>query len=621
MIRHIIAALAFVSVAGGAFGQYIYERQRVTTWAGETFYDSSRHELGKFFRPEGVAFDKAGNMYVADTGNHVIRKVSPSKVVTTLAGWPGSAGAANGTGSAARFFSPAGVAVDAAGNVFVADSGNNAVRKISPGGVVTTVAGQLGQREGYVDGPGTLARFYSPQGVAVDKSGVVYVTDYLNDCIRKISPGGNVSTLAGMPRDHWGNVDGVGKDAWLVDPKGITMGSTGDIYFTEQSYPGYVRKVTPEGVVTTIAGRSVTDFRDHQDGPNDVATFESLTGIAVNNAGTIYVADSQNLLIRKVRPDGFVTTVAGHAIDHGWYSRVDGVGAGASVAAYGMAFAPNGILYTADAPSATIRALEPIQIPQLLNLSTRAQVQPGDGVLIGGFISQNPMSKKVMIRAIGPSLRQSGISAALLDPVLELHDATGVIAANDDWKSSQEAKILATGVAPLHDRESAIITTIEYARAYTAVVRGKGAATGVALVEIYDLESTGGSVLANISTRGVVGSSANVMIGGFIVGPSAPTTTQILTRVLGPSLASSGVQNPMQDPALEVRNADGAIVGRNADWKTDAVTQFHAPSYLHPRDDRESLLWMQLQPGAYTAIARDTAGPGGVGLLEIYNLD
>ena len=205
----------------------------------------------RFYFPNGVAVDSAGNVYVADTNNYTIRKITPSGVVSTLAGLAGSPGSADGTGSAARFNDPYGVAVDSAGNVYVADTGNNTIRKITPSGVVSTLAGLAGSI-GSADGTGSAARFFQPYGVAVDSAGNVYVADTNNNTIRKITPSGVVSTLAGLA-GSFGSADGTGSAARFYYPEGVAVDSAGNVYVADTGNDT-IRKITPSGVVSTLAG-------------------------------------------------------------------------------------------------------------------------------------------------------------------------------------------------------------------------------------------------------------------------------------------------------------------------------------------------------------------------------
>ena len=195
--------------------------------------------------------DAAGNVYVADASNDTIRKITPAGVVTTLAGSPGQTGSADGTGSAARFYSPRGVAVDAAGNVYVADTFNDTIRKITPAGVVTTLAGTAGQ-SGSADGTGSAARFDDPDGVAVDGAGNVYVADSATTRSARSRPAGVVTTLAGTAGQA-GSADGTGSAARFNDPDGVAVDAAGNVYVADTSNDT-IRKITPAGVVTTLAG-------------------------------------------------------------------------------------------------------------------------------------------------------------------------------------------------------------------------------------------------------------------------------------------------------------------------------------------------------------------------------
>jgi sugar lactone lactonase YvrE len=262
----------------------------------------------RFNVPIGVAVDSSGNVHVADAGNHTIRKITPGRVVSTLAGLANSSGSADGTGSAARFDVPVGGAVDSSGNVYVADLGNHTIRKITPGGVVSTLAGLAGS-SGSTDGTGSAARFWLPNGVAVDSSGNVYVADTENSTIRKITPGGVVSTLAGLARSI-GSADGTGSAARFALPYGVAVDSSGNVYVAD-SYNWTIRKITPGGVVSTLAG--LAGSYGSADGTGSAARFNYPEGVAVDSAGNVYVADTFNNAIRKISPDGVVSTPAGLA--------------------------------------------------------------------------------------------------------------------------------------------------------------------------------------------------------------------------------------------------------------------------------------------------------------------
>lgn len=248
----------------------------------------------------------------------------------------------------------------------------------------------------------------------------------------------------------------------------------------------------------------------------------------------------------------------------------------------------------------------------LANISTRLRVEIGDNVLIGGFIVTGSEPKDVILRAIGPSLPVNG---RLNDPQLELYDSTGQqIALNDNWRSSQEQEIVATGVPPDNDSEAAIVRSLTPG-AYTAVVRGVNNTTGIALVELYDLNGADDSRFANISTRGFVQSGDNVLIGGiFITGTGTKT---VAVRAIGPSLP---VPARLEDPYLELHDGNGVLLQSNDNWRTDHEQEIIATT-VAPKDDHESAIVSILAPGRYTAIVRGVGGGTGVGLVEVYGLN
>src|SRR6266478_4197613 len=263
------------------------------------------------------------------------------------------------------------------------------------------------------------------------------------------------------------------------------------------------------------------------------------------------------------------------------------------------------------------------------NISTRLAVGTSDNVLIGGIIIQGNAPKKVIIRAIGPELTQYGVPGALQAPFLELHDVSGaLIAQNDNWgttiqggviTSDQVAEIQASGLAPGDSHESAIISTLEPGN-YTAIIRGvPDGTTGVALVEVYDLgtaslDVSSNAQLGNISTRGLVQTGDNVMIGGFIVRGDMPAT--VIVRAIGPSLTAYGVPGALQDPTLELHDGTGAVIGTNDNWQDDpGAAQIQADN-LAPSDPRESATIVTLNPGNYTAIVRGANGTTGIALVE-----
>jgi glucose/arabinose dehydrogenase len=258
---------------------------------------------------------------------------------------------------------------------------------------------------------------------------------------------------------------------------------------------------------------------------------------------------------------------------------------------------------------------------QPLNISTRARVETGDNVLIGGFIITGSVAKKVIVRAIGPSL--SGlVPGALADPVLELHAPGGaLITSNDNWQDdpAQKTEIMNSGLAPSNDLESSIVATLQPG-AYTAIVRGKNGTGGVGLAEIFDLDTAASSQLGNMSGRGFVQTGDNVMIGGLIVGNNIGAA-RVVVRAIGPSLSGAGVNNPLADPILELHDSNGALIGVNDNWQDDPdQAALITDSGLAPSNALESAMLTGLAPGPYTAIIRGKNGGTGVGLIEVFKV-
>ena len=253
---------------------------------------------------------------------------------------------------------------------------------------------------------------------------------------------------------------------------------------------------------------------------------------------------------------------------------------------------------------------------QLLNISTRLNVQDGENVSIGGFIITGNAPKKVIVRGIGPSLR--GMNPVLANPVLTLHRANGsMITSNDNWKDTQQNEIEASTLAPASDLEAAIVATLAPG-AYTAILAGEDGTTGLGLVEMYDLDVSSDSQLANISTRGLVQTNDDVMIGGFILG-NGPASEEVLIRALGPSL--SGVANPLADPTVALHDGNGTLLISNDNWRDDASQAGKvAATGLPPQNDSESAIVTTVAPGVYTAIVAGKDATSGVALAEVYHL-
>ena len=324
-------------VAVSSKAAFIYLPTASTTvFAGngkEGFANGIGH-AAQFNLPRGIGIHTMPDsfaLYVADTLNHRIRKILPSGVVSTFAG--SKQGAADGAASSARFNHPQGIAIDVAGNLYVADYLNHLIRKISSEGTVSTFAGST---QGYTDGTASRAQFSFPSDIAIDKQGNLYVVDTSNHGIRKISRTGMVSTFAG---GRQGTADGLGSDAEFRFPSGITIDVAGNLYVAD--YGNHrIRKISPEGFVITLAG----DTKGLQDGIGMAAQFNQPSGIAIDVAGNLYVADSGNNLIRKISPRGLVSTLVG---DRMW-GFADGADGDTTQLPYDIAIDAKGNLYVAE---------------------------------------------------------------------------------------------------------------------------------------------------------------------------------------------------------------------------------------------------------------------------------
>ena len=436
-----LVGLALTAIQSQA--QSIYEPYTFSTLAGYSGYGSAdgTGSAAQFHNPSGVAVDSVGNVYVADRWNHTIRKVTSAGVVTTLAGLlfqlpvDGNllGDSRDGTGSDAQFAYPSGVAVDVVGNVYVAD--RTTIRKVTPAGVVTTLAGLAGSY-GSADGTGSAAQFSGASGVALDSAGNIYVADEYNHTIRKITPVGTnwvVTTLAGSAGSS-GNRDGTASDARFDSPEGVAVDNAGNVYVADRAT---IRKVTPAGVVTTLAGKAGAD-PGSADGTGSAAVFgwcgggcgvSGPTGLAVDNLGNVYVADLWNNAIRKVTPEGAVTTLAGLAVSYG---SADGTGSGArfwgpsgvAVDSAGNVYVADSNVYVADTGNNTIRkgypALAITSSGSKLGFSgghfgfDLAGGPPGKAVVVEGstdLVSWLPLWTNALTGPVKFSDAQSGVSS------------------------------------------------------------------------------------------------------------------------------------------------------------------------------------------------------------------
>lgn len=325
---------------------YKNKNPRVTTFAGSGALGSANGEAStaSFSGLMGLAADSAGNIYVADSRNNLIRKVAADGHVTTLAG-NGSVGSADGKGDAASFFFPEAIAVDKNGVIYIADTQNKLIRKITQSGVVSTIAGEHTVTKGLRD---TTVRFDTPSGIAVDKNGNIFVADLSQNLIRKISTDGKISTVAG--NGDRGSKNGRYTSASFYVPEGIALDVKGNLYIAD-SYNNMIRKVSPCGMVVTLAGKST---RGSADGKGSNASFWHPNGLVVDKSGNIYVADVGNNKIRKITPDGVVSTLAGSGL------RGSANGDASQASFYqptGLALDKNGNIYVADYQNNLIRKI------------------------------------------------------------------------------------------------------------------------------------------------------------------------------------------------------------------------------------------------------------------------
>jgi hypothetical protein len=354
---------------------------------------------------------------------------------------------------------------------------------------------------------------------------------------------------------------------------------------------------------------------------------------AMLNPGTYWVEIQANMIYGTQGQWGWTNRTVTSYNAAVWRNPGGSLG---SCRAWGRRGATCGI--DASAPDQVYRLNGTMVSAQLGNISTRAFVQTGDNVMIGGFIVQGTAPKRVIIRAIGPELTQYGVPNPMADPTLELHNGTGaLIASNDNWQqtiiggiitASQVVAIQSSGHAPGDPRESAIIAELPPGN-YTAIVRGVTNTTGVALAEVYNLSSSSDSILRNISTRSFVQTGDNIMIGGFIVQGSTPR--RVVIRAIGPELGAPpyNIPNALANPTLELHNGSGALIASNDNWMTtilggiitrDQVQDIRDSGHA-PTDPSESAIIATLAPGNYTAIVRGVNNTTGVGLVEVYDLD
>jgi hypothetical protein len=536
-------------VTDGVFVKMITPSGNVTTIAG------GNNSLGS---PTGIAADNQGNLIVADASNDVILRVSiQTGVVSNYAGFAQQFGSADGTGTAARFSTPDAVAVDSGGNVYVADSGGTKVRKIAPGGIVTTLAGMSGNT-GSADGTGAAAQFYAENGIAIDTAGNVYVTE-ANNTVRKVTQAGVVTTLAGVS-NVGGSSNGSGAAALFSDPFGIAVDAAGDMFITDKDNDTirerYAAANASPSVTTQPASQSVS--------LGATATFSvAAAGVPVPNYQWLF---DGSYLTGETNPTLTVSNVQADTL--GSYSVILSSPSGTVTSDTATLSSPG---VTPVAPSTTTTS-------EFANISTRALVQGGSGTEIVGFVVSGPggSTEQVLIRADGPSLSLFSVGGRLLYPVLTLFDASGTeIATNTDWSASSNAAQIASAATsvgafalfpgtPGFSSDSALLLNL-VPGAYTAQVTSGDGSSGIALAEVYQIGASSAS-LTNVSTRAYVGTGSSAEIAGLVIHGSQPA--QVLIRAVGPTLAQFSVAGVLAQPTLNVVDASGNTFATNTGWST-----------------------------------------------------
>ncbi len=630
----------------------------VSTLAGWPGSGGSANGTGwaaRFSFPGSVRTDSAGNLYIADSYNDTIRKVTPAGVVTLVAGTPGTAGSTNGPVATALFDATAGVAVDPSGNLFVADDGNNEIREISAAGVVTTLAGTAGS-PGTVNGTGGAARFADPQNLAIDSSGNLYVADGNGNTIRKVTPAGVVTTLAGSGSS--GSADGTGTAAQFNDPTGVTVDPQGNVYVADYGN-STVRMLTPAGVVTTLAGSPRRT--GSADGTGAQARFLTPSGIGIDSSGNLYVADSGNDTIREVTQAGVVTTIAGLA---GVAENIDGP---ASVARFDtpgdIAVDSSGIVYVADAENDTIRRIIPgasATAPTISVQPASQTVNEGSSAIFSMGVTGTPpfsyqwyFDATAISGATGPTYtvanaQQSSVGSYSVSVMNGQGSATSAAAtltvavpagypdiitppqgATLQNNGSVALSVTVTGNGPFSYQwtyNGGAITGATTA-SYTATAPGSYAVTvtnslGSATSAFAVVSPT--NRLSNVSSRELISTGTGIAIAGFVIDGAPGQTKQVLIRGIGPQLLAYGVTGTLSQPTISVYNSSNAVIATNTGWGTNpnaaqvATVSANLGAFALPAGSADCALLANLNPGNYSVELSGVGSTTGVGLVEVY---
>ncbi len=431
-----------------------------STFAGKTKVPGALDGAGaeaRFRNPGSVAINSAGTTYVSDNQNHIIRRISTNGVVTTLAGFPGVSGSADGTNTTARFSAPAGITTDAAGNIYIADKNNHTIRKIDTLGLVSTLAGLAGQ-SGTTDGTGNAARFSFPSGIAVDAAGNLYVADSGNNTVRKITAAGVVTTLAGVAGTT-GATDGAGAVALFNLPTDVAANAAGTVFIAD-TFNHAIRMITPAGVVSTLAGTAGTP--GSTDGAGAAAKFFLPQGVALDAAGNIIVADTENRTLRNITPTGVVTTIAGAPGIAG--ANVDGADLNARFySPVGIAVYTNGIIAVTDIFDHTIRRGTPPGLIAVTNAEYRVTTLAGLAGQIGLTDAAGSLARFNQPRGIALSPGGTVFVADTVNNAIRAISPTGIVstfAANAGLNAPQGMVVDSAGNLYVADSGNEVIRKI-----------------------------------------------------------------------------------------------------------------------------------------------------------------
>jgi DNA-binding beta-propeller fold protein YncE len=520
----------------------------ISTFAGTAGLAGSTDATGtaaRFNTPASIAIDTSGNFYVADAANSVIRKITSGGVVTTLAGFPGANGNSDGQGTSARFNGPSGVAVDQLGNVFVADTYNHTIRLITPGGSVTTLAG-LANNPGNANGTGSAARFSFPSSIALDASGTAYVTDSSNHTIRVVTGGGSVSTLAGTAGLS-GTSDGNGSSARFYFPNGIAFAGSG-IFYVADSNNHTIRRVTTAGDVLTVAGGAGTSGSTDANGTS--ARFNQPVGVGVDTSGNIFVADTYNNTIRRISTLGDVTTIAGAV---GQPGSVDGIGGEARFnQPFAVAVTSAGNLYIADTRNHTIRRSGSTTAPGIVTQPQNRTVPTGGtttftvvatGVPAPSYQWQRQPAGTSEFVNLGNDSTYSGVTTATLTVANVLALADGdqfrVVVSNGISPAAvSDGATLTIGVAPVIT--SAATATFRATQAGTFTVTATGTPTPTFSLSgqpVWLSIAAGSGVLSGTPPESAVG-----QVNFTVIANNGGTSTQAFTLVVEPGVVPPTIQ-------------------------------------------------------------------------------